>query len=133
MVHNDIHDYTDTVLVRGVDHGLELSLCTEVRVGLGVVKHIVAVVGIVREVRGAGISAGGNVAVDLLVGSGDPDSVNAHVVEVALVDFLCDTREVAAVEGTGSCVPARERLTVSVQGSSVGVVVRGVSVIETVG
>ena len=86
-----------------------------------------------RKVRRAGISAGGNVAVDLLVGSRDPDRVNAHIVEVALVDFLCDTREVAAVEGTGSGIPARERLTVSVQRSSVGVVVRGVSVAETVG
>ena len=101
--------------VSGVYHGFEFLLCTEVRVGLGVVKNIVAVIGIVGKVVVTRV----NVTVDLLVGSGNPDGVNAHVVEVALVDFLGDTREVAAVEGAGSSVPAAERISVSVEGTSV--------------
>ncbi len=67
MVHNDIHYYADTVSVSGVYQRLELCLCTEVSVGLGVVEHIVAVVGIVSKVTVAGV----NIAVDLLVGSGE--------------------------------------------------------------
>ena len=130
MVHNDVEHNADAVAVCGVDHGLELRLGAEVRVGLGVVEHIVAVVGIVGKVVGV---TRGDVAVDLLVGSGDPDGVHAEVVKIALVDFLRDSREVAAVEGAGIGLPAAEGLTVRVERTSVGMVVGGVSVVKTVG
>ena len=119
VVHNDIHYYADTVSVSGVYQRLELCLCTEVSIGLGVVEHIVAVVGIVSKVTGAGV----NIAVDLLVGSGEPDGVYAEVVKIAFVDFLGKTLEVAAVEGAGSGLPAAERVSVGVKSSAVGVVV----------
>ena len=120
VVHNDIHDDADAVRVSGVNHRLELLLCTEVGVGLGVVEHVVAVVGVVSEVVRL---TGGYVAVDLLVGSGQPDGVDAEVVEVALVDLLGDTCEVAAVEGTRSGLPSAEGVAVRVGRSAVGVVV----------
>ena len=119
VVHNDIHNDTDAVLMRGIYQRLELFLCTEVRVGLSVVEHIVAVVGIVSKVTVAGV----NIAVDLLVGSGEPDGVYAEVVKIAFVDFLGKTLEVAAVEGAGSGLPAAERGSVGVKSSAVGVVV----------
>ena len=119
VVHNDIHYYADTVSVSGVYQRLELCLCTEVSIGLGVVEHIVAVVGIVSKVTVAGV----NIAVDLLVGSGEPDGVYAEVIEITLVDLLGQTLEVAAVEGAGSGLPAAERVSVGVKSSAVGVVV----------
>ena len=76
-------------------------------------------VGIVSKVTGAGV----NIAVDLLVGSGEPDGVYAEVVKIAFVDFLGKTLEVAAVEGAGSGLPAAERVSVGVKSSAVGVVV----------
>ena len=109
----------DAVSVSGVYQRLELCLCTEVPVGLGVVKNIVAVVGIVRKVTVAGV----NIAVDLLVRSGDPKRVYAEVIEITLVDLLGKTLEVAAVEGAGSGLPAAERVSVGVKSSAVGVVV----------
>ena len=50
--------------------------------------------------------AGGNVAVDLLVWSGDPDGVNAELVKIALLNLFGYARKVTAVECTGSGVPA---------------------------
>ena len=130
MVHNDIHDDTDIVLVRGVNQILEVLLGAEVEIRLGVVEHIVAVIGIVREIIGL---AGGNIAVDLLIGSGEPDGVGTEFVEVAFFDLLGNTLEVTAVEGAGSGVPAAERSSAGVKRSAVGVVVGGVAVVETVG
>ena len=49
MVHNYIHYYSDTVLMSGVNHCFELCFCTEVFIRFGIVKHIVAVIGIVGE------------------------------------------------------------------------------------
>ena len=107
VVHNDIHYHANAVLMRGVHQLFELLFCTEVLVGLGVVEHVIAVVGIVREVKAV---AGGNVAVDLLIGSGYPDGVYAQLVKVAFLQLLGNAGEVAAVEGTRAALPARKRL-----------------------
>ena len=114
-----------------VNKGLELCLCTKVCVCLGVVENIVAVVGIVSKVT-AGIT-GINKAVDLLIGSRDPDRVYSKVVKITFVDLFCNAGKIAAVKGSRSSVPARESSSACVCRSSVGVVVACVSVIETVG
>ena len=71
MVHNDVHDDTDTLGVSGIDKSLKFRFCAVVCIGFGIVCYIVAVIGIVSEVVTK------NITVELLIGSGQPDGINA--------------------------------------------------------
>ena len=44
VVHNDIHNNSDTVLVSCINKSLEFFLCTEVLIALSIVENIIAVV-----------------------------------------------------------------------------------------
>ena len=128
VVHNYVHDNSDAVLVSSVNQSFKLLRCTEVCVCFGIVKHIIAVIWIVRKVAIAWVA----VSVSLLIRSGNPQCIYAEVAEISLLDSLCNTCKVTAVECARSSVPAGNRLTVFVECSAVWVVVWCVAVFETV-
>ena len=127
VVHNDIHNDTDSMFVSCINESLELCLCTEVCVRFGVVKDIVAMVWIVSETVSVTTYA---ITMNLLIWSRKPDSINTKVIEVTFIDFLCDTSKVTALE---SCILVIVcNITILVKTSAVAMVIRCVSVIETV-
>ena len=128
MVHNDIHDDTDAMLVSRIDKGFKFFFCSEVLIGLCVVQNIVAVIRIMCKAVAVAAYA---IAVDLLVGSGKPDGIDTKIIEITLVDLFGNTCKVAALEGAQGIEV--NSLTVLVKTSAVAVVVACVAVAETVG
>ena len=128
MVHNNVENNTDTVLMSSVDHLFELCLCTVVLIELGVVKAVVTVVSVVSKALLT--VATYCVAVNLLKPTCYPDCVYAQVIKVSLVDFLGDTFEVTTLESSNFVI--RSLGAILVKTSVIAVVVCCVTVVETV-
>ena len=127
VVHNNIHNDTDSMLVSCINQSLELCLCTEVCIRFGVVKDIIAVVWVVSETVSVAAYA---ITMNLLIWSRKPNSINTEVIEVTFIDFLCDTSKVTALK---SCILVIAYfITILVKTSAVAMVIRCVTVIETV-
>ena len=92
MIEDDVHDHADAAFV-GLGHKvLHVGYGAHVAVHIGPVESIIAM----ESVMGEGIVFASCPSVHLFIRRGNPDGVDAELVEV--VEFLCETLDVAAVE-----------------------------------
>ena len=92
VIEHDVHDHADATFV-GLGHKvLHVGYGAHIAIHIGPVESIVAVESVVGEC----ITLAACPSMHLLVGSSNPDGVDAEFVEV--VEFLRETLDVAAVE-----------------------------------
>ena len=94
VVHNHIHNHADATGMGLFHQAAEFLAGAEVGVRAGEVQSVIAMVPIVLEVP---LVTTANPAMNLLEGWGDPDGIDAEILQV--VQLLCQASKVPAVEG----------------------------------
>ncbi len=120
VVHHHVQDNPHAALVGLVHQGLQVLLVAVVGVNPGEVQGPVAVIGVEGEVA---LLAAADEAVNLLHHGGDPDGVDAELLDV--VELLGQPLEVAAVPGG--------HLVLSIFLAAEAVIIGRIAVVEAVG